>query len=300
MSKTISSELTQQQLDALKNNSGGDSVSAITLPILNRIQLNGEVEREEGKDGTEKRIKPYYRKIIFVGKDQDAIPVKENIGSDIELRLVKIRRKMVARDDTGKTVLSTSQYGNYDQVISVYQDGKKVSVQAADTVYDTYESLKPRTQLEVYAITPEGERVLLILKGTAINARKRPVDKPSFKQYVTELNKEGGIAFFTTILGGEYVKDGLEFNIVTFTKGRPTTNEEKLETLAWQNELNEVMIKYDEANARHDTPKNDTDTVASELTPEDIPFAPKNDMDTVASELTPEDIPFAPKNDDDF
>jgi len=268
-------ELTADQLAALSANSGGNDIQAITLPVLNRVQLNGGVEREEDAKGNEKRLKPYYRKSIFVGKDQDEIPVKENIGEGVELRLVKIRRKMVARDDDGKTVLSTSQYGAYDQVVSVYQDGKKTAVCPANKVYDKFESLKPRTQLEVYALTEEGEQVILILKGTAINAGKRPEDKPSFKKYVSALNKDGGIAFFTTKLGGLYIKDGLEFNIVTFDKGRETTVEEKLEILDWQNELDEVMNKYDENNARVDTPSTDTDAVEEEeedLLEEDLPF----------------------------
>ena len=141
----------------------------------------------------------------------------------------------------------------------------------ANEIYSTFTDLKPRTQMEVYAIMPDGERVLFIFKGTAINAGKRPEGKPSFKQYVSALNKDGGIAFFTTKLGGVYVKDGLEFNVVTFEKGRETTTEEKLEILNWQNELDEVMRKYDENNARKDIPSTDTDSVAPELTDADMP-----------------------------
>lgn len=266
-------ELTQEQLDALKAASGGDSVESTSLPVLNRIQINGEVEREEDAKGNEKRVKPYYRKSIFVGKEQDAIPEKENIGTDLNIRLVKIRRKQIARDDSGKTVLSTSQYGAYDQKVSVYKEGKKVNVLPANQIYDTYEDLRPRTQLEVYGITESGERVLLILKGTAINAGKRPANSPSFKQYVSELNKEGGIAFFVTKLGGQYVKDGLEFNIATFTKDRETTVDEKLEILEWQKELDEVMARYDEANARTDVPSTDVDAKEEEeIEADDVPF----------------------------
>lgn len=257
-------ELSAEQLEALKGNSGGDTMQAITLPVYNRIQLNGEVEREEDPKGNEKRVPAYYRKSIFVNKDPDTIPERENIGPKLELRLVKIRRKQVARDDTGKTVLSTSQYGEYDQMVSVYKDGKKDAVLPANKIYDTYTDLSPRTQMEVYAINEQGEKVVVILKGTAINAGKRPADKPSFKQYVADLNKEGGIAFFTTKLSGMYVKDGLEFNIAVFEKGRETTNEEKLEILEWQNELTEVMEKYDIANARTDVPKTDTDSEEKE------------------------------------
>ncbi|HCC04974.1 TPA: hypothetical protein DEP58_01550 [Patescibacteria group bacterium] len=267
----MSTELTAEQLAQLKANSGGDTIASTSLPVLNRVQLNGEVQREEDAKGNEKRVAPYWRKSVFVGKDQDAIPEKENLGTKIEVRLVKIRRKQVARDDRGATVLSTSQYSDYNQIVSVYKEGKKVAVMPANEIYSTFTDLKPRTQMEVYAIMPDGERVLFIFKGTAINAGKRPEGKPSFKQYVSALNKDGGIAFFTTKLGGVYVKDGLEFNVVTFEKGRETTTEEKLEILNWQNELDEVMRKYDENNARKDIPSTDTDSVAPELTDADMP-----------------------------
>lgn len=274
----MSKELTAEQLKALQSNSGGDNMQAITLPVLNRIQLNGEVERVEDAKGTEKKVAPYWRKSIFVGKDQDAIPEKEKLGTNLELRLVKIRRKQIARDDSGVTILSTTQYSAYDQMVSIYQSGKKIGVMPANQVYEKFQDLKPRTQMEVYAITEDGERVLLILKGTAINAGKRPEGKPSFKQYVSTLNKEGGIAFFTTKLSGMYIKDGLEFNIAVFEKGRETTNEEKLEILEWQNELDEIMVKYDESNARGDSGAVEAkvEGFSSDETPEDddstIPF----------------------------
>ena len=81
-------ELTQEQLARLKTQSsvGG---TAIRLPVLDRISLNGDCAAKEDENGNLSRPPIAYRKMLMKNKDKDTKAEEISLGSPIEVIFVK-------------------------------------------------------------------------------------------------------------------------------------------------------------------------------------------------------------------
>lgn len=259
--KTATRELTAEELERLQANSG-TVTGGIKLPVTNKISLNGNADAEEQKDGSMKRPAIAYRKMIMVGKANDEAPKYEDLGSPIEVIFVKIRRRLVARDSQGFQVMSSSQHSSPTSIVTIWKDGKMIDKGVAKDLREKYEDL--RTIQEVYALLPDGELVNLTVKGASLGSKTRDEKLPTFYQYVQQLDKTGGIFAHKTILGGVLEKGAKSFYTMTFEMGRPTTNEEKLMVLDKQDELTDIITKYDAENSASSVIKTESDDIAEE------------------------------------
>lgn len=238
-------ELTEEQLKRLEEQSGAVS-GGIKLPVVNKISLNGNADAEEQKDGTMKRPPIAYRKMIMVGKPADEKPTYEDLGSPIEVTFLKIRRRLVARDSQGFQTMSSSQHSSPTSIVTIWEDGKLKDKGVAKDLREKYEDL--RTIQEVYALTNDGELVIVTVKGASLGSKTRDEKLPTFYQYIQTLQADGGIYGHKTILGGVLEKGAKTFYTMTFEQGRPTTNTEKLAILDKSDELTAIIKKYDEEN----------------------------------------------------
>ena len=250
MAKTSKEEtvLTTEQLARLNAQSGTIGGSGVRLPVLNRVSLNGNADAVENEKGELIRPAISYRKQIFVGKEDDAKPVSEDIGAPIEVIFVKSRRRLVARDSQGFQVMSTSQHASPTSVVALYKEGKLIDKGVAKDLREKYEDL--RTIQETYVIMPDGELALLIAKGSALGSKTRDEKNPTFYDHIQELSKAGGIFAHKTILGGVLEKGAKQFYTMTFEIGRPTTPAEQLAVLEHSDKLTEIIKQYDEENEK--------------------------------------------------
>lgn len=256
--------LTPEQLERLKAQSATPAAGGVKLPVLNRVSLNGNADAVEDKKGNLVRPPISYRKQVFVGKEDDAKPETIDLGSPVEVILVKSRRRLVARDSQGFQVMSTSQHTHPNQTVTLWQDGKLIDKGAAKDLREKYPDL--RTVQETYCLMPDGELVLLICKGAALGSKTRDEKLPTFYQYLQSL-KDDGIFSHKTILGGVLEKGAKNFYTMTFEKGRPTTAEEQLMVLEHSDKLTAIIDEYDEQNKDSVVSVDTTDPEAS--TPED-------------------------------
>lgn len=262
-------ELTAEELERLQANSG-TVTGGVKLPVTNKISLNGNADAEEQKDGSMKRPPIAYRKMIMVGKPNDEAPKYEDLGSPIEVIFVKIRRRLVARDSQGFQIMSSSQHSSPTSIVTIWKDGKMIDKGVAKDLREKYEDL--RTIQEVYALLPDGELVNLTVKGASLGSKTRDEKLPTFYQYVQQLDKNGGIFAHKTILGGVLEKGAKSFYTMTFEMGRPTTNEEKLMVLDKQDELTDIITKYDAENSASSVTKTESDDIAEEVSEDVEPF----------------------------
>jgi hypothetical protein len=239
--------LSEEQLARLKEQSGVQA-GGTRLPVLNRVALNGNADavEVEGTD-TMKRPDVNYRKMLMVGKESDARPETEDLGSPIEVTFVKIRRRLIARDSQGFQVMSSSQHGHPNHTVVIWSDNKMIAKGPAREMREQFEDL--RTVQEIYILLPDGELALLIVKGAALGSKTRDPKLDSFYDYIQKLDKEGGIFMRKTILGGVLEKGAKDFYTMTFEMGRPCTDEELADVLEQSDELSETINKYDEEQA---------------------------------------------------
>ncbi|QDP67630.1 MAG: hypothetical protein Tp172MES00d2C118482111_24 [Prokaryotic dsDNA virus sp.] len=241
------SKIDPEALARLKEQSGVNA-GGTRLPVVNRVALNGDADAVE-VEGTDKMERPpiNYRKMLMVDKDPDKRPETEDLGAPIEVVFVKVRRRLIARDSQGFQVMSSSQHGHPNHVVAIWSDNKLIDKGPAREMREKYEDL--RTVQEVYALLPDGELVMVIIKGAALGSKTRDKKLPTFYEYLQQLDKEGGIFMRKTILGGALEKGAKTFYTPTFEMGRPSTDEELAMVIEKSDELTEVMEKYDEEQA---------------------------------------------------
>ncbi len=238
--------ISPEALARLKEQSGVNA-GGTRLPVINRVALNGDADAVENEDGTMARPPINYRKMLMVGKDSKDKPETVDLGAPIEVLFVKVRRRLIARDSQGFQVMSSSQHGHPNHVVAIWSDNKLIDKGPAREMREKYEDL--RTVQEVYALLPDGEMVMVIIKGAALGSKTRDPKLPTFYDYLQQLDKEGGIFMRKTILGGALEKGAKTFYTPTFEMGRPATDEELAAVIEKSDELTDLMAKYDEEQA---------------------------------------------------
>jgi hypothetical protein len=144
--------------------------------------------------------------------------------------------------------MSTSQHSGPNDIVTLYENGKVIAKGVAKELREKYEDL--RTVQETYVLLPDGELAILIAKGSALGSKTRDEPLPTFYKYMQDMVKEGGVFAHTTILNGVLEKGAKNFYTMTFTKGRETTNAEKLSVLEHSDKLTEIITQYDAENAK--------------------------------------------------
>ena len=287
--------LTQEQLDRLKQQSGTSS-NGVRLPVLPRISLNGNCDAVEDDKGKLVRPPVSYRKMILP-KDRDEKPTYEELGSPLEVTFIKIRRRLIARDKKGVQVMSTTQHSSKTDVVSLWKDGECIATDKASILRQDYDDLK--TVQEIYALY-KGKLVMIIVKGSAFGSQTRDKKYPTFYEYLQSLN-EDGIYGNVTILGGVKEKGLLkDYYTMTFEKGRPTTDVEKISVLEHSDELTKIMEEYDLKNSiSKDTSTKTKEGEYEEEIKEDFSFSKLSGKKTYnkaieypEDDIDPNDIPF--------
>ena len=172
--------------------------------------------------------------------------------------------------------MSSSQHAHPNNVVAIWSENKLIDKGPAREMREKHEDL--RTVQEVYALLPDGELVLVLIKGAALGSKTRDAKLPTFYDHLQTLDKAGGIFTHKTILGGVLEKGAKAFYTPTFELGRPCTDEELIAVLEKSDELTETLTKYDEEQAATVAGSEGSDDVEEEDGDDDeLPFESESD-----------------------
>src|SRR4051812_31044401 len=91
----------------------GESAMRGARPLeLNEVSLNGDGGATQDSAGNWKPNGGYFRKRILVGKPKDQKPEEIDLGANIDVVFLKVRRRLVERGDSGKIVRSTVEHNS--------------------------------------------------------------------------------------------------------------------------------------------------------------------------------------------
>jgi len=198
--------------DELKSLTGQENYQGGERLVLNEVLLNGDgdIETDEAGQpittptGAVKRKGGYFRKRIWIGRtDENAKPEEVNLGPEIRIIMLKIRRKLVERTAKGEILRSTNEHNTVEDTVSVFEGRTKVFTGSAREARETYPGL--RTVQYVYALlsqgsgTAEPELVRVTVKGASLGSEVRPENEPAFYRYISSLKEP--ICTYVTKLG---------------------------------------------------------------------------------------------------
>jgi len=156
---------------------------------------------------------------------------KENLGNQVEVIFLKIRRKLV-QFRKGQKSLSTSEHNHPGQKVMLYGDKPEKGV--ASELREKYPLL--RTQQVVYALL-NGEIVRLFVKGASLGSDSKAKDVTDFYSYISSFTGNEHFFLNKTILNAVEEQGDLgSYYVVDFKKGEKITEEE-------QNEVEKAMVQ---------------------------------------------------------
>lgn len=205
--------------DKLIEMTGQSNYQSAPRLVVNEVLINGDGDIEQ-RDGQYVHKGGYFRKRIWVGKPEDAKPEDVRLGENVDVIFLKVRRKLVQRSNEGGIVRSTNEHNSADDVVSVFEEGKKVFTGSARKARETYDGL--RTIQVVYALfvdgTKEPELVRVTIKGASLGSDSRDKKYPNFYEYLGSFGKEA-LCQYVTRLGVVLEEGKKKYYTVTFTKG---------------------------------------------------------------------------------
>lgn len=253
---------------------GQTNVQGMPRLILNEVLINGDPEVGS------------YRKRLWIDKG-DGAPSEEELGKNLNVIFLKIRRKLVERGKKGEILRSTGEHNGLDDRVKLYEGGQEVFAGSAREARRTYEGM--RTVQVVYALllhpTKEPELVRLTVKGASLGSDNKPKDVMTFYQYLGLYEREPICTYVTKL--GVVREEGMKpYFAMTFTQGPKV---EKLMPVVEENlqRVHEYCQRYDKGLVLSD----------KEIVPEADPYA-GNALagefgdDYPKDEINPEDIPF--------
>jgi hypothetical protein len=285
--------------------SGETNYQSNRLIELNEVLLNGDGDGEEGADGKFVRKGGYFRKRVLVGHaKRDEKPEEIDLGPNVSIAFLKIRRKLVERVDKGEIIRSTNEHNAVENYVSLFdkQTGKSTWGRA-DELRERFPNL--RTVQIVYGLllTPnaEPELVRLIVKGASLGSEAKAPGVMSFYQYVGSFKKAAGEHFwqYVTELSPVLEKGAKAYFAIKFDRGEALSPELLELVKAKMKEVHENCVEVDEARKakalagveEQAAPASDPAKAADDF---EAAFDQALGVDTAATapEVNPDDIPF--------
>lgn len=263
----------------LADMSGETSYRSVRALELNEILLNGE----EG----------YFRLRKWLErKSRDEKPEDHDLGKDVNVVFLKIRRRLVERGNNGEIVRSTNEHNSPTDVVKMYDKSTRESVvgTAAD-IRKRFDGL--RTVQVVYALHLTGKTkpdvVRLVVKGASLGSEAKPDNVMSFYQYVGSFGQDEHIWEYKTNLTPIMEEGQRTYYAINFKRGEKLKEgsleyaEEKLR------EIHEHCVTVDSARAaRMERPA----PASADETDDAGGSANSSGIEYPAEDIDPDDIPF--------
>lgn len=262
---------------------------------LNEVSLNGDGSVKEVAPGNFVRQGGFFRKRVLIGKARDERPEEINLGNQIEVVFLKIRRKLVERGNKdGEIIRSTNEHTHKGEAVMLYdtRTNTKTFGVAAD-LRERHEGL--RTVQIVYALLlQEGkqELVRLVVKGASLGSEAKAEGVMDFYRYIGSFGKDEHFYEYKTILTPVLEEGKQAYFAMNFQRG-DRLNEKAMEfAFSRMKEVHQNCVEIDAARAA----KMVAADVPAETPPKDEFYedAPGEDLpaDEPTSDINPDDIPF--------
>lgn len=215
----------------------------------------------------------------------------ESLGKDIEVVILKIRRKLSWYRKLGgkEDVISTNEHNTLYDTVTLFglEGGSRVG--KASDFRKEFEKLK--TQQVLYVYVPKIKRICrLIIKGSQLGSQTAVEGKVAFYEYLAKVNeaKVHVHAIMTRI--SSMPED--DYFTCTFSMGQPLTPTKLKQSEAWVDEVHEKVSVVDAwYKARQD--REVPPTAAAK---DDLPVIDAGDdevpVDYPQEDINPDDIPF--------
>lgn len=196
--------MTDAELAAM---TGQSSVQGSPKLVLNEVLINGDPDAG------------FYRKRLWVDKGEGK-PEEEDLGKNLNVIFLKIRRKLVERSKKGEIVRTTNEHNTVQDTVTVYEEGKEVFSGNAKEARTRFEGM--RTVQVVYALlihpTKEPELVRLTVKGASLGSEAKAKETMDFYQYVSTFENEPILNYITQL--GVVREEGVKpYYCMTFARG---------------------------------------------------------------------------------
>jgi hypothetical protein len=182
----------------------GESAMRGARPLeLNEVSLNGDGSVSEIAPGQFKRKGGFFRKRILIGKPKDVKPEEIELGQEITLVFLKVRRRLVERAREGEIVRSIGEHNSPSDAVTLYENATKQRFNGvAKDLREKFPNL--RTVQVVYALlvtaTAEPELVRLIVKGASLGSEVKAEGVMDFYQYISSFTGDDHFYQFKTEL----------------------------------------------------------------------------------------------------
>jgi len=246
-----------------------------------RLPLN-EVNLHGGKG--------IFTKTLFTEeKGEDNRYKTVDLGEEVKVVWLKIRRKLVQWDKELGLIRSTNEHNAPTDVVTMFgQGGPKVGI--ASEIREEFDDL--RTVQVVYALlVGEGksELVRLNVKGSSLGSNNKAEDTTSFYDYLKKFTKDEHFYEYVTDISTVKEKSNLgEYHAMNFSRGAKLTDQQMEKVATEMKKVHQAAVEEDEYYS-----KGASTTVTAKPT-QLTGTQPGGErvIEYPEEEISPEDIPF--------
>ncbi len=257
--------------------------------VLNEVSLNGDGEAKEVSPGTFQRVGGFFRKRLLVGNPKDQKPKEIELGKEINVVFLKIRRKLVERGEKGKIVRSTSEHNSPKESVVLYEGENKEPGVASDL---RVKYPKLRTVQIVYALLclgeGEPELVKLTIKGASLGSEVKAKDVPDFYEYISSFSGEEHFYQYKTVLTPVLEQGAKAYFAINFKRGDKLGDKSYAFAMDRMKQVHENCTALDTQRAMRIV----AGATDPDIVPEPDADAPADKPDYPVDDINPDDIPF--------
>jgi hypothetical protein len=268
--------------------SGESNYNAPRPLELNEVMLNGDGDVNEVTPGKFERKGGYFRKRLIVGNPKGEKPEEVNLGTEVRLVFLKIRRRLVQRGADGKIVRSTTEHNAPNESVFLYEDGSKQPVAGvASDLRTKHEGL--RTVQHVYALllgAKEPELVKLVLKGASLGSDVKADGVTKFYEYLGSFGKEHFYEY-ETVLKPVFEQGKKSYFAINFVRGEKLDAATYALAMQHMKAVHEKCVEIDTARALKIARG-----VTSDIVPDGEAAPEETGVEYPKDDINPDDIPF--------
>jgi hypothetical protein len=253
---------------------------------LNEVSLNGDGSAKEVSPGKWERKGGYFRKRVLIGATKDQKPEEIDLGKEIQVVLLKIRRRLVERGKDGEIVRSTGEHNHPNDAVTLYEPGSKNRINGvARDLREQFPNL--RTVQIVYALLcgkGEPELVRLTVKGASLGSEVKADDVMDFYQYIDSFKGDDHFYQFRTALSPVMEEGKQVYFAIKFERGEKLPDDKYEFALGKMEEVHKVCLEADHQVAarivkaasgepeEHEVDTTLPEQMTEDVNPDDIPF----------------------------
>lgn len=259
----------QENENDLAQMSGENNMKSSSFPRYDEITLDGNYGVYKVKHITQE-----LEEVIEGGVTKKKYPTSE-LGGEIELVWLKVRRQLVESSDTG-LIRQTNEHNTKNDVVTIkHWTGQADENLVANTINgNTGKYPKMKVRQIIYALNLKDQKVYrLISKGMSNSMQNKPDDAVLFFDYVFGMAEDEHFYTQTNKMEARQVKTKVGIKYYShFTKGR-TLNENEMELVKKKmKEVHDAVSAYDESRSKI-VPEPQVEIDGSDdINIEDIPF----------------------------